>query len=333
MTVPGEIPEVKDENTQEKPPFYNCLEVSGIPVNIYSTLDNTNEDIYGIPCSKIINEENLDTKYSVIHTNSDDINIDCNPQKTTIYLECPPSLIKKGEALFHLAVSLTERERQLNSQILTHGAGMVTKEGKGILLLGNQGSGKTTLAVNMGLQGDFLVGNDQVIFGKDNHSSDELFLFGGTQYITIREAAILSGHIPLKDLSFNENGISPWEKKNRIEPREYGIQIYEGKNKINGAFVVHIDPTGNENTQIKRIFSNDIYTNLFLGEKFARHISGVATHLLSDEGELLSHTPSLDDATTRTNRLHLIYNLYDLGIYKVSGSNVQEIIDVIKDAC
>jgi energy-coupling factor transporter ATP-binding protein EcfA2 len=333
MTVPGEIPEAKDENTQEKPPFYNCLEVSGIKVNIYSPLDNTKEGTYGIPCSRIIHEEDPDTQYTVIHTESDFIDIDCNLEKTNIHLECPSSLIKRGEALLHLAVSLTERERQLNSQILTHGAAMSTQEGKGILLLGNQGSGKTTLVVNMGLQGDSLIGNDQVIFGKESSKSTSILLFGGTKYITIRESAILSGHIPLKDICFSDNGTSPWDKKKVIDPQSYGIQVCNDKREIAGVFIVHIDPTRNEKTQIKKVLPNDIYTNLFLGEKFARHISGVATHLLSDEGFLLSHTPSLDDKMTRNNRINLIHDLYQLGIYKISGSNIQEMIDIIRDIC
>jgi hypothetical protein len=312
-------------------PFWKGLEVAGRKVNIYADFDKEFNDDCGIPSCSFYEEEDNESKYSVIHLEQEEVALEVNPEKTCFILACPKEEISQGRALLHLALCLTERERQLAGGALTHGSAVETPSGKGILFLGNQGAGKTTIAVNLGLRGYSLIGNDQVILERPLLEEDKVFLFGGTKYLMVRESAVLSGHLPLSRENFPDNGSSSWENKIKIDPLELGIRKSEGISELNSTFIIHIDPTGREKIHLERITPKDIKTNLFLGEKLARHISGVATHVMSDSGYLLSHTPSLDDSITRNNRRNLIYNLYDKGVYRIYGSDVNEIIYAIED--
>jgi hypothetical protein len=320
---------IEREIRNEDVPFWQSIKIEDIDINIYSELKHNVYETYGIPSASFNQEESPETPYSVIHYDSNYVYVDCNEDKNTFILFCPKEEISNAKPLIYLANSLAERERQLEGRLLTHGAGVVSPDNKGVVILGNQGSGKTTLAINMGLRGYSLMGNDQIIIGQNPEKNDrKQYLLGGTKYLTIRKAATLLGHIPL-DINFTKDDVSPWENKKVILPEEFGIEVREAPAEIKAVIITHIDALKQEETRITKLSPTNIKANLFLGEKFARHISGVATHLLSDSGYLLSHLPSLDDRFTRANRLDLIRGLYDTGIYTIHGGDVEEMINRI----
>jgi hypothetical protein len=325
-----ELPELNEMEEMEVP-FWKGFDVAGRRVNMYADFNKEFDDTCGIPNVGFYENEDQECRYSVIHLEQEEVTLEVNPEKTCFILSCPGEEICQGRALLHLALCLTERDRQLEGGALTHGSAVETLDGKGILFLGNQGAGKTTIAINLGLRGYSLIGNDQVILDRCSLDEGKIFLSGGTKYLMVRKSAVLSGHLPILEKSFPDNDSSCWENKIKIDPSELNIKKSEGIPELSSTFIIHIDPTGREKIHLERITPKDIKTNLFLGEKLSRHISGVATHVMSDSGYLLSHTPSLDDLRTRNNRRDLIYNLYDKGVYRVYGSDINEIICAIEN--
>lgn len=308
--------------------FAKGINIAGIDVGIYSDTIQLSDKTYGIPCLEQYDKPKTENYNLVVHKDSEIVDLSYDFQRNSFLFQCPYELIQSGKSLLFLALALTERSRQLKSQLLSHGAGLVSPDGNAVLLLGNAGAGKTTLALNLCKRGFLLAGNDQIIIGK-RHEDSDIMLLGGTEYITIRETALRNNSLDKYNLNLSSNGGFGWNNKQVFSCEELGIKTSREPALIKKTYLIYLDAAGNENTGINRIDANNVGTNLFLGEKFSRHISGVATHLLSDAGYLLTHTPSLDDHITRKNRLNIINELYKIGIYELYGNNVDEMLDLI----
>lgn len=319
----------KAEFEQDEIHFIQGADIAGIGIDIYSDSIEPTVDSAGIPSFEFYEEPRSNFENTVYHRNSDNIELKYDNENNNFFFDCPTDLIKSGRCLLFLALSLSERERQLRGQLLSHGAGIASPSGQGILLLGNQGAGKTTLALNLCKRNFSLIGNDQVFIGP-KAQDDELMLLGGTKYITVRETALGRNNLDSYNLQFNSSTISKWNNKKTYTCNDLGIRSTQTPTKIEKTLIIHMDATGKEELTINRMSPFSIRTNLFLAEKFSRHISGVATHLLSDNGELLCLTPSLDNAITQQARLKIIRDLYDIGVYEVSGGNVEEMLDQIE---
>ncbi len=285
--------------------YVKAIQVGGYYVNIDAPFSVQPIDL-GIPGCHYFDSKQ-DTSFSVKFTESEHPIVLWDAENTTVTVMGPSSKFKSGTALIFRAMCLTEYQRQREGKVLTHGAGVVSPEGKGILLLGNQGAGKTTLVLSLGMRGYSLVGNDQVIFGKS--AGDVVELLEGTKHITVRQN-IRRYNLPvLQSVEFPTNGRSEWDTKKVLCPNNINMQECTDAKPLNAVFLIHLDGLGTDKAGIKRLCPNDLQANLFLAEKFSRHITGVATPLLADDGNLLALPPSLDDEYTRRSRVELIEDL------------------------
>lgn len=237
--------------------------------------------------------------------------------------------LRSGREMIFRAMSVAEYQRQKEGQILTHGAAVVSPEGKGIMILGNQGAGKTSTSVGLGSRGYSLVGNDQVIFGQGENG---ISLFGGTKYLLLRQT-IEQYQLPnLNSVVFPNGKKSKWDTKVTIKPEDINMGCCYDIAPVFGVFIIHLDGSGTEDAGIARLGPSDLQSNLFLAEKFSRHINGSATPLIGDDGRLLALSPSFDDQETLIKRQEVIGSLYEIGVYKVWGSRINEILDLVENA-
>ena len=157
-------------------------------------------DFPEITIEKYNNKEK--SKYTVEYTNNNDRIL--RYEKHKVVIKYPIKEMKDGLTILFMAYPLLEVNRRENKSLTCHCAG-VSINGKGILILGKEGAGKTTLAIELCRKYNAkLIGNDLCVI--DYSFLNNLKLLGGTKYIFLRYESI-KRNIPvlLKKFDLQEN--------------------------------------------------------------------------------------------------------------------------------
>jgi GTPase SAR1 family protein len=204
----------------------------------------------------------------------------------------------------YLFYNLAERTRQEDFGLITvHGAA-VSKEGRGILILGDKGSGKTSLMLALCLaQGCQMVGNDTIVTG----GKESLVIAAGSKRINVRLPVSRKLNLPVERTEKN-NGID-YEIKSTFLPEDLGIGIASRTIPLSGIVRINLH-SDNPEYVISDITSRETEA-LRLSENFSRYIRGIPTPIeLTGEG-IHGYFPDLDTpslAEFRNNLVNAILN-------------------------
>lgn len=205
-----------------------------------------------------------------------------------VHVEYPWSKMCNGNTLMYLAYPFIELQRQVRGYVTAHSAA-VTINGKGILLLGKIGAGKTTLSIDLCRRyGAELIGNDITVVGL---RSGRVFLENGSRFLFLRQESVRRN---LPDLLsfFPKETDDAWLSKIRIDPEEIGIKIRIGSTQAQKICIVHVDENL-PSVYAKRDAS--LVTKLFLNENFSRYIRATCLAMLGgEELDFLGYVPSYD---------------------------------------
>jgi len=205
-----------------------------------------------------------------------------------IEVEYPWAMMRAGETLLYLSYPLMELQRQEQSDLTAHAA-CVSHNGEGILLLGKEGSGKTSVAIDLCRKhGARLVANDLCVLGSRGSS---VIARGGTRFLFLRRESIERN---LPDLLgfFTRTPTDPWLDKVKVANDEIGVRCEEAEVKVRSAFMLHVDET---KTTAVSMPADSLVTRLYLNENFSRYIRSSCTVMLGgSDFEYLEYIPSLD---------------------------------------
>jgi len=187
--------------------------------------------------------------------------------------------------------------------LLTAHAAAVSKDGKGILILGDKGSGKTSLMLALCItQGYEMIGNDSVIIG----TQEGLSVMAGSRQINVRLPVAKKLSLPLKEGAGSKDQID-YEIKSSFLPEELGIRTSELSNPI--SLVVRINLHSDNPEFVATNVPSPEVEALRLSENFARYIRGIPTPLeLSGEG-IRGYFPDLDTPELTEIRNDLVNTL------------------------
>jgi hypothetical protein len=225
------------------------------------------------------------------------------------------SLVRQGESILYLGYPFLEQQRQQRG-ILTAHAAAVSLGGKGYLLLGKGGAGKTSTALSLCRNhGAKLIANDLCLLGG---LAPNLALFGGSKFFYLRKESIRR-NLPELLYLFPDQGGDPWLIKVFVEPEQIGIRRESETVPMAGVFLLHVDETKEECCSMP---AGDLPTRLYLNENFSRYIRSTCTTMLGgDTNEMLGYVPSFDDPVLYEHRRELIrYLLAGIGVTYVSGN-------------
>ncbi|MCL2231601.1 MAG: hypothetical protein FWB99_00815 [Treponema sp.] len=137
--------------------------------------------------------------------------------------------------LIYLLLSMFSKELNYYNQYILH-CSAVEKDGKAIVLVGEPGSGKTTLALQFCItRGYNLVSNDRAIIGMDDKG--RIKIFSGTLQMHIRVGVIHEYFPQLISAIDAEKINSPWSSKIYINPPFTGLGINVSEEAIVGKIV------------------------------------------------------------------------------------------------
>lgn len=266
-------------------------------------------------------KHNINCKYKVRYRNNNKRVLEF--RENSVLIHYPIEEMENGLSILFMAYPLIEAGRRKKKNLTCHSAS-VSIDGKGILILGKEGAGKTTLAIELCKKFDAkLIGNDLCVL--DYSDLNRLRILGGTKYIFLRYESI-KRNMPelLKTFKIlqNKDISDTWIYKEKVLPIDIGVKIENNIVDIEKIYIVHID-------QEKSFFckvADSLTDILYINENFSRYIRNTCTTMIS-KNKVLDYVPSLDNKNFYLERKKLINYLFDnKKIQYVSGN----ILDVSK---
>ncbi len=267
-----------------------------------------------LPDMQIINNFNGDCQYNLYYNN--DSKRIFKYDGDDIYVNYPLEEIAGGHGLLYIAGPLLEKQRQLNHSLTCHAA-CVSKDNKGILLLGSKGSGKTTMVLRMLLNGYSLVSNDICVIDYSNHQN--VLALGGSKFLNIRQN-VLEERVPEIKNRLSQNAFL--NKSNIIvNPNDIHFKLERQPVSIIAAFILYVD-NKMENIDLKP--GNDLASKLYLSEDFSRYIRGVSNYFVNSQtGFIEGYIPSLDNSKLYEERENFINDFVNLPYFgRLSGNMI-----------
>jgi len=256
---------------------------------------------------------------------SEENGLSWNEESKTLTISGESSDYLSGHALIYKAIQVAEHLRQMDGQVTTHGSAVRFPNGKAVIIMGNSGAGKTSTIISLCRSyGAELIGNDQIVFD----AKDNLKVIGGTKDVVIRKVATKQNLPDLAHLfSSQENS---WKTKRTLQPQELNMGVCIEPADVCAVVWIHLDADRSEAIYMKRILPIDIVDSLNISERFSRQISGVQSPLIDDNGNVGAFGISLDNETTRKNRLHALEKFRETGMFYIFGSRLDEIGSAIQ---
>lgn len=218
---------------------------------------------------------------------------------------------------------ILESERAKKSKATIHAAA-VSKNGKGFLILGKQGSGKTSITLELCRKhGYSLIGNDLVLVGMRNNAG---YLYGGTKIFRIRATTIKDYNDDLSYL-FKSSDSDEWTRIAVIEPEKINVQIEKSVVPIHGIYYIHLYPP-NYHFVAKEV--DRLFSRVFLYQIFSEYIRGSAIiPLIGKDLRFSDYIQSLDNKDSFQKRIKFINWIINNDNYKYVAGTIGDICSFI----
>jgi len=218
---------------------------------------------------------------------------------------------------------ILESERAKKGKATIHAAA-VSKNKKGILILGKQGSGKTSITLELCRKYKYsLIGNDLVLTGLQENVG---YLYGGTKIFRVRATTIKDYNKDLGDF-FKSGGSDEWTQITIIEPDKIQVSTERSVVPIHAIYYVHLYPPAHDfiAKKVDRLFSR-----VYLYQILSEYIRGSAIiPLIGKDLRFSDYTPSLDTKSTFEKRIAFINWIINNKNYKYIAGNLTDICTFI----
>lgn len=333
------MPEVENFRTrqefEERPPFKCCISMGSHSVNVFSEVRNFLPyfEEKGVTYISLIPGWKVDyfpskSGYSIIFIPDSETRFDYVNESNSLTIRGKIEDFRDGQALAYLGFWMMEAQRQRDSMVTCHAAALSTVDNNGVLLLGERGDGKTSVALALGRNyGCKLLANDLAIVGY-NKEAQSATIYDGTKIFGLRLSAI-RGRFPELLYLFSDQTQRSWTTKAIVHPETIGIEVENNPRPLKKTFMVHLDSTKTDKLSVYRM--DDLWVRNYLYENFSRYLRATAIVAFGGKsGDFLDYMPSLDSRELYKNRLQLIRHLiHNIEIWNVSSGSLNEICETI----
>lgn len=218
---------------------------------------------------------------------------------------------------------ILERERAKKGKATIHAAA-VSKNGKGVLILGKQGSGKTSITLELCREyGYSLVGNDLVLTGLQKGTG---YLYGGTKVFRVRATTIKDYNKDLEKF-FKPSSNDEWTRITIIRLGEIQVMAERSVVPIQAVYYVHLYPPGH-NFIAKE--ADKLFSRVYLYQIFSEYIRGSAIiPLVGKDLRFSDYIPPFDTGDAFAKRIKFINWIIDNKNYKYIAGELTDICNFI----
>ncbi|MFH2109402.1 MAG: hypothetical protein ABII16_03005 [Patescibacteria group bacterium] len=227
----------------------------------------------------------------------------------------------KAHTIPYLIHYILELERAKKGKATIHAAA-VSKDGIGILILGKQGSGKTSITLELCRKYGFsFIGNDLILAGLKRNSG---YLYGGTKIFKIRATTIKDYNKDLEQFLEATENTDEWTNTATIKPEKIQVITEKSIVPIHAIYYVHLYQPGYE-FFVKEI--DQLFSRIYLYQIFSEYIRGSAiTPLIGKNLKFGNYLPSLDSEASFKKRIKFIN-------WIIRNKNYKYISGVLTDIC
>lgn len=300
-----------------------CIDVNGAKVRYVSDIPLlnyflNNKKFMEFYNAKII-EDNLDINHTVIYKDVD-IQEPLIVDNNKMIINYPKEKLTESIILY-MGFHYLEKQFGEKGMCSCHSA-CISKNGKATLLIGEAGSGKTSLAVNLcNDYGYSLVSNDMTLIGSEKN---KIYVYAGTKFLNLRYLSVESNMPFLKYLFNNENNDS-WTNKISIMASDIGINEEYETLPIENILFIHVD----NRTSLKISNGNSWRNNFLLYQNTSSHIRGSAATFIDKKGYPIAYIPPFETKETYDKRIKLLNLINENPNYYYISGSLNEIINFI----
>lgn len=304
-----------------------CIETCGAKVIIDTETElkeylDKNKDKFNFPDLKIIDKDYGNNKNIFEYRNVNLCNSFVNCDENKIQLHYPIEELTKSNIIYSSRY-LLEKQWGEKGKTTCHSA-CVEKDGKAVLILGNEGAGKTSVALNLCMKyGYSLISNDQTIIGKEN---GVLKAFGGTKFINLRYTSVKE-NIPSLINIFGDKEVEEWVEKVTVMARDLGIKEISGEVPIEQVIRVHTD---NRIEKLKSLRGDNWRNNFLLYEILTENIRNTNSTIVDRYGHPIGYVPSYDTKEMYDKRVDVINTINTSSYYRYLSGNMIDIVNNIE---
>lgn len=272
-------------------------------INIYSESGRVIELLKGnfipfVPEWRIEKRENKKLlRLECVFANNQEIKIDEN---NNFFISGLFEEFSQAHTIPYFIHYILESERAKKGKATIHAAA-VSKNKKGILILGKQGSGKTSITLELCRKhGYSLIGNDLVLTGLQD---DIGYLYGGTKIFRVRATTIKDYNKDLENF-FGSRYSDEWTRITVIEPDKIQVVTEMSVVPIHAIYYVHLYPPAYDFVakEVDRLFSR-----VYLYQIFSEYIRGSSIiPLIGKNLRFSDYIPSLDTRDAFEKRIRFI---------------------------
>lgn len=214
---------------------------------------------------------------------------------------------------------ILESERVNKGKTTIHAAA-VSKNGKGVLILGKQGSGKTSITLELcRKRGYSLIGNDLVLAGIQGNTG---YLYGGTKIFRVRATTVKNYNKDLESF-FKSSSNDEWTQIAVIEPDKIQVTTEKSTVPIHAIYYVHLYPPIHDFI-VKEV--DKLFSRVYLYQIFSEYIRGSAiTPLIGKDLRFSDYIPSLDTKSAFEKRIKFINWIINNKNYKYIAGALADI--------
>lgn len=313
--------------------FRGHLTTPGGSVNVYSDVNETDKvlksltrDLNGLVPGLSV-EELPDQKAASLFLSEDrNRSIIFDNNFNTAILSGSENDFKDGQALLWSSYWLMEAQRQDKSMFTLHSSALEI-DGKGIILFGHSGAGKTTVMLDLCRKYEGSVISNDLTIIKHNTSSQEMEVVDGTKDLRLRLSSV-SRNFPDLGILFQGTNGSAWEDKIAVNPEQMGLKSFKKPSKLDSIFEIHLDSKEQDPLIIEKATGIPFLYRLY--EDMSRIVRGSAISIFSEDADFLGYLPSLDDEEKHKKRVDCINHMTKVhGIVSVSGGNLDQVSEAI----
>ncbi|HDZ54522.1 MAG TPA: hypothetical protein ENI19_02340 [Candidatus Nealsonbacteria bacterium] len=289
-------------------------------VDIYSSTQRIlpslkNADLVAFIPGYTCKQDLINAGYSICYYDQEKFSLTCSADNKSVVVTGDLELIVNGEVIPYLAYALLEMQRQAAGQTSVHTAA-VSLNGRGVLLMGKEGAGKTSMALHLCCEyGYKLVANDIAIIGYDR---GQTFIYEGTKFFWLRLDPMEKHHPDLVKFFLSSGDRDPWTNRTIVHPHQIGVEIETETVPIAAVFFLHVYESAAK-LHVERSLNR--WPHLYLYENFSRYIRRTCSPMMGGKDfHYLAYLPSLDTPDFHANRVKIIdHFIEDIGIYYVAG--------------
>jgi hypothetical protein len=223
-------------------------------------------------------------------------------ERVLVYLPAP---VVTSVTLAYVTYTAAERARQQRGMITTHASAVTTPEGRGVVLLGDKGSGKTDTALAMAAKGYLPLGDDLIVLAT---CPERLEVWAGKQIATVRQPGAVLGY---------EN--------------KAAVHLGQPATPVAGvALVVRIGIHPAAQRAMVAGTPLSVGERLRLAENLARYITGTPTPLTL-EPEVYAPAYPLDNPACAAARTAVIRQIAHVGLCYLHAPSAHQAVGMIEE--